>query len=101
MIFKKVLLMKIIGGNKTQTRRLGRRTYKVGKAYGITCRRYQKSQAYIKIQRSWSQRLFNVTEKEAKAEGFINLTEFLEYWKKINGYLIPWQTVKAYEFKKV
>jgi len=100
MLFKKPLLAKVMDGTKTQTRRLSKRTYKAGTTYGVTCRRYQRSQAHIRVQRAWQQRLFNVTEEEAKAEGFNNLAEFLEAWIKINGYFIPWQTVNAYEFQK-
>ncbi len=101
MLFKKHLLAKVMDGTKTQTRRIHKRTLKVGRTYGVTCRRYQKSQGHIKILRASPQRLFNVTEEEAKAEGFNNLAEFLEAWIKINGYLIPWQTVTTYEFQQV
>jgi hypothetical protein len=87
-------------GTKTQTRRLSKQTYKVGRIYGASRRRYQKSQAYIQILNAFPQRLFNVTEEEAKAEGFNNLTEFLEWMTKNQGYFIPWQTVNAYEFHK-
>lgn len=88
-------------GTKTQTRRASKQTYKVGRTYDVTCRRYQKSQSHIQILNAYPQRLFNVTEEQAKAEGFNNLAEFLQAWKKISGYLIPWQTVNAYEFQSV
>lgn len=63
--------------------------------------RYRKPPAKVKIEKTWSQRIFDVTEEEAKAEEFKNLADFLERWKKINEYLIPWQTVIAYEFKMI
>jgi len=98
MLFKKHLLEKVLDGSKTQTRRLSKRTYRQGNTYGVTCRRYQKPMAHVKILQAYPQRLFNVTEEQAKAEGFTNLAEFLQTWIKINGYFIPWQTVNAYEF---
>jgi len=101
LLFKKDLLAKVLDEKKTQTRRLSKNTYKIGRVYGVTCNRYRKPLAKVRIKNTWSQRIFDVTEEEAKAEGFKNLTEFLERWKKINGYLIPWQTVIAYEFKIV
>ena len=100
MLFKKHLLHKVLDGSKTQTRRIHKRALKVGRTYGVTSRRYQKPAGHITILRAFPQRLRDVTEEDAKAEGFNNLAEFLEAWIKINGYLIPWQTITAYEFHK-
>jgi hypothetical protein len=87
-------------GSKIETRRSGKIKYKVGKVYGVTWKRFQKSQGHIKINAHFEQRLCDVTEEQAKAEGFCNLSGFLEFWVKNTGYLIPWQTVDAYELCK-
>lgn len=111
MLFKKQLLAKVMDGTKTQTRRIHKRTLKVGRTYGATCRRYQKPQTHITILQAFPQRLMGVTEEQAHAEGFPNLAAFFEEWKVINGIkingklvlvapIIPWQTVNAYEFHK-
>jgi hypothetical protein len=101
MLFKKALLEKVLLGQKTQTRRLSTRRYHVGRTYGVTCRRYQKSQAHIQITQAKQQRIGDITLADVKAEGFATLEEFREAWTKINGNYDPEQTVTAYEFHKV
>lgn len=98
----KILLEdKVMDGTKTESRRLSKQTYKPDSTHGITNRRYQKAQAHIQILKAYPQRLLDVTEEQAKAEGFNTLTEFLEYWTKNIKPLIPWQTIKAYKFQKI
>jgi len=99
MLFKKPLLAKVLDGSKTQSRRIHKRALKVGHTYGITCRRYQKSQGHITILRTSQQRLGDITLEDAKAEGFSNIEEFREAWININGAWNPEQTVTAYEFR--
>ena len=99
MLFKKSLIAKVIDGSKTQTRRGTARTYKVGRTYGVTCRRYQKSQAHIQILKAQQQRLCDISLADVKAEGFNTLEEFKETWIKINGSWNPDQTVTAYKFQ--
>lgn len=101
MLFKKQLLAKVMDGSKTQTRRLSARTYKVGRTYGATCRRYQKPQAHIQILQAQQQRLGDITLQDVKAEGFNTLKEFKETWIKINGNWNPDEVVTAYEFQLV
>jgi hypothetical protein len=99
MLFKKPLLEKIIDGSKTQTRRTSKQTYKVGQTYGVTCRRYQKSQGHIQILNAKQPRLGDITQEDVKAEGFQTLDEFKETWIKINGEWNLNQLVTAYEFR--
>ena len=101
MLFKKPLLEKVMDGTKTQTRRGTTRTYKVGRTYGVTCRRYQKSQAHIQILQAKEQRLGDITLADVKAEGFQTLEEFKQAWIKIDGSWNPEQTVTAYQFKLI
>lgn len=99
MLFKKHLLHKVMDGTKTQTRRIHKRTLKVGRTYGASCRRYQKSQAHITILRASPERIGDITLEDVKAEGFNTLEEFKETWIKINGSWNPDQLVTAYEFR--
>ncbi|MCW4018014.1 MAG: ASCH domain-containing protein [Candidatus Bathyarchaeota archaeon] len=101
MLFKKHLFAKVMDGTKTQTRRLSTQNYKVGKTYGATCRRYQKSQAHIKLTRKTPQRLGDITIEDAKAEGFKTVEEFKQAWIECYGTWNPDQIVNAYEFHKI
>lgn len=98
MLFKKDLLAKILNSSKTQTRRSSARTYKVGRVYGISCRRYQKPQAHIQILQARKQRLGEISEEDVRKEGFSNMEEFREAWQTIYGSWDPEQLVTAYEF---
>jgi hypothetical protein len=98
MLFKKPLIEKILDGSKTQTRRLSKQTYKAGRTYGVTCRRYQKSQAHIQILQAKQQRLGDITREDVKAEGFQTIEEFKETWRKINREWNPDLIVTVYEF---
>ena len=49
----------------------------------------------------FQQRLGDVSEDEAKAEGYDSLADFREDWKSIIGDWNPDETVTAYEFELV
>jgi hypothetical protein len=99
MLFKKALLAKVLDGSKVQTRRLSTRRYHVGRVYGVTCRRYQKSQAHIQITQAKQQKIGDITLEDVRKEGFNTLEEFKQTWLKINGTYDPEQLVTAYEFR--
>lgn len=100
-VFKRHLLRKVLEGHKTQTRRTHKRTLTVGRTYGIRSTRFEKSQGHITITRRFQQKLGDVTEEDAKKEGFKDLKEFKQEWIKIYGSWIPDQIVTAYEFHLV
>jgi hypothetical protein len=103
MLFKKHLLHKVLDGSKTQTRR--RRTskvrYRVGSIQPVKTTYYEKAQGHIKIKRRFEQRLLDMTEEEAKAEGYSNLEAFRKEWPQITKQPLNLQeTVTAYEFDR-
>jgi hypothetical protein len=97
MLFKADLLAKILSGQKTQTRRLGPKQYRVGSIQPISSS-YTKPAGYIKITKKYRQPLCCISESEAKKEGFNSTDEFREAWKQINGNYNPDQVVTFYEF---
>jgi hypothetical protein len=101
LLFKKPLLEKVLSGEKTQTRRLSTRTYTPGRIYGVTCRRYQKSQAHIQITNATQQRLGDINEIDAIKEGLETKEQFLKTWQEINGVLDLNSIVIVYDFKVV
>jgi len=99
VIFKKRLLELVLQGRKTQTRRLHRHRLRPGKIYQLKDNYYGQPQGFIKIKRRFEQRLGDMTEEEARAEGVKDLADFRELWKSINGDWSPDQVVTAYEFE--
>lgn len=101
MLFKKQLFDKILAGEKTQTRRPtehkpGRRIYEVGEKVGIRVG-YTKPSAYIIIKKRRRQKLSDITEEDAKKEGFKDKAEFKRVWTGLYGWN-PLQVVWVYDF---
>lgn len=101
VLFKHHLIAPILQKLKTQTRRRHKRKWQVGRTYTFTDRWFGKPQGYIKIKRRFQQRLGDVSEQEAKAEGYESLADFREDWKSIIGDWNPDETVTVYEFELV
>lgn len=98
-LFKRKHLLKIVAGEKTQTRRTHVREWKVGKTYGLRDRWFTAPQGHITITRKFRQRLGEISEADVRAEGYSNLAEFQKAWEEIYGPWDPQQIVTAYEFK--
>jgi hypothetical protein len=92
-------LQKILAGEKTQTRRLHRKGWKVGRVYGLRSRRFEKAQHHIIITRRFKQRLGDISIKDVQKEGFRTLEQFQAAWVRIHGGWNPDKIVTAYEFK--
>lgn len=114
---------KVLAGQKTQTRRLardsdrlwtvqiddglsekvlkrGNRTkWRTGRSYAVQPARGKKSVARIRLLDIRYQHLGYVSEEDARAEGFANLTEFSQAWTTIHGHFEPQQAVWVLEFR--
>jgi len=102
-LFKRKHLRKILRGEKTQTRRIHKHTWKLGKIYGIRTSWFRKSEGYIKIIRKFRQKLGDISLEDIKKEGYSSLEEFRRAWEEING-LGSWDPdliVTVYEFAYV
>jgi len=93
---------KVLDGSKTQTRRLKRGPYQVGKTYAVQPSRGHKAIARIRIKRVWEQGLDDVTQAQVRAEGFTTWLDFASTFRRLNR-LSPfaWPTVWAFEFELV
>jgi hypothetical protein len=103
VLFKRALLEKILKGEKTQTRRSmqrkpGRRVYTVGEIVGIRVG-YTKPVAHIQIKKRFEQRLGDITEEQARKEGFSSVEEFKKQWQILQHNWNPEQIVWVYEFE--
>jgi hypothetical protein len=103
MLFKKHLLVKVLDGSKTQTRRcIRKRRYRVGSIQPVKTKYYEKAKGHIQIKRRFEQQLEDMTEEEAHAEGYKNLEEFRREWPQINKCPLDLkEIVTAYEFQKI
>jgi uncharacterized protein YhfF len=114
---------KVLAGRKTQTRRLagdsdrlwtvdidaglsekalkrGNRTkWQTGRSYSVQPGRGQKAIGRIRLLDIRYQHLGNVTEEEARAEGYANLEGFVQAWTEIHGHYDPERAVWALEFR--
>lgn len=102
MLFKRHLAAKVRTGEKTQTRRTSKIRYREGSIQPIQESYNQKAKDHIKINKRYEQRLGDMTEEQAKAEGFQSLSEFKKEWVEITKQQWnPEQTVTAYEFQLI
>jgi uncharacterized protein YhfF len=96
MMFTEPLAAKIIKGEKTATRRVmsdkpgspwfkGGCKYEVGQTFAVNPGRGVLRVADAKIINVYKQRLGEMTNASARAEGFADATAFWKAWAKING----------------
>lgn len=87
MIFSSPLFDLVLAGRKTQTRRTlveGKACrYKVGRTYPVQRTRTSKSSGRILILATHEERLRQITDDDAIAEGFSSRAEFLTYVSRL------------------
>jgi hypothetical protein len=100
LLFKKDLVPLIIEKRKCQTRRVWkRRRIRPGSMQKAKTQMLSSDWfAVLPITRVWRQRLGNITEHEANAEGFSSLVEFKDYWTRLHGNFDPDLEVFAVEW---
>lgn len=97
-LFKRKHLRAILEGRKTQTRRVHKHTWQLGKTYPIRTSYFGKPEGYIRIVRKFRQRLGDISQEDVRKEGFRSVEEFREVWVAIHGCWDPAQIVWVYEF---
>lgn len=102
-LFKRRHIHKIRQGQKTQTRRTHKHTWKVDRTYAIRDNYFGKPLGHIKIIRKFQQKLGDISPEDVKKEGYNSLEDFRRAWEEINGKgsWNPEQTVTVYEFELV
>lgn len=99
MMFKKDFLEMVLSGRKTQTRRRRKRTLRKGRIYAVKKNWIETTGEYIRITKVYPQKLSDVSEEEARKEGFSGLDKFRDAWIRINGSWDPDMVVTVYEFE--
>lgn len=104
MIFKPELAAKVLDGTKTMTRRPtrhedGKCPHRVGKTLAVQPGRGKRHVAHLRVVRETRhEALHEITERDARKEGFANVAEFLAYWRSLYGEADPMQPVCVIEF---
>ena len=103
MLFKPEHQKMILNGTKTATRRVWKRPMvKVGGIYKAKLKMLDKKYfAKIKVTKLYLQQLGEMTNKDAKKEGYPNLMEFHDKWVEINGWWIDNKFVDVIEFEVI
>lgn len=99
MLFKKEHIKQILADEKTQTRRTGKRRYKVGHRYRLQHSWFEWTLIEILITRRFRQRLGDITPEQALKEGYSSVEGFRRVWREIHGSWDPELVVTVYEFK--
>jgi hypothetical protein len=92
-------LKKVLEGRKTQTRRTGKLTYRVGRRYSIKDHYFGTPAAYVVIRRRWRERLGDIAPADVEKEGYADIDTFKAAWIQLHGRWDPAEAVTAYEFE--
>lgn len=109
MIFRPELARQVDLGEKTATRRVpsdkprspwykGGCSYTRGQTFAVQPGRGKPSICQAIVDRVALERLGDVTEADARREGFRGPAEFYEAWREINGAVLPQSWVWVVEF---
>lgn len=103
MIFKPRMIEAIVEGRKFETRRPcnGPCPYVVGRTYAVQPGRGKKAVGRIYVWDVEPQHLDQITEVDARAEGFANRQDFMAYWKQLYGHVDAEQQVYVIRFQKM
>lgn len=89
VIFRPELVARILAGDKTQTRRLVRPglpcRYRADRTYAVQPGRTKHGVARIRITDVRTERLSEITEDDARREGFASVEGFFAHWDGLHG----------------
>ncbi len=103
MLFKPEHKEMILNGTKTATRRDWKKPMvKVGGIYKAKLKMLSEDYfAKIKVTKLYQECLYNMTQEDARKEGYLDLDSFKMVWKKINKGFDKFEKVYVIEFEKV
>ena len=99
LIFKRQYLDRIVGGEKTATRRASRPMVKPGGIYRMRAGFFEYLPDRIRVLRIYTQRLSDMTSEDVLKEGFASLEEFRLEWTGIYRSWDDDQVVWVVEFE--
>lgn len=85
LLFKPEHVPLILGGTKTQTRRLGKRRWNIGAIHKAKTQMLSKEYfALLEILDVYQERLFDISDKDAIEEGYQGRIDYLRAFARIN-----------------
>ena len=99
MLFKPRFIEPILSGQKTQTRRKGKKRWNVGAIHQCRTSRFGEPFAHVKILDVRRERLGKISPADAHAEGFKDNFAFWDAWAEIHGGMNGSEEVWVVEFE--
>ncbi|AEG14477.1 ASCH domain protein [Desulfofundulus kuznetsovii DSM 6115] len=99
ILFKPEHVEPILSGRKTQTRRLGRKRWKVGSIHQCRLNYRVEPFAYVKVTAVRRERLGDITEEDAWKEGYPSVEAYREAFEQIYGFWNPDVDVWVVDFE--
>jgi hypothetical protein len=87
ILFRREHVDKILAGTKTHTRRVWKRPrVKPGGVYQARTKMLDKGSTFalLRVLRAWRERLLDISEEDARKEGYESREAFFEVFKRIN-----------------
>jgi hypothetical protein len=105
LIFKPELAKKVLAGEKTETRRLVKDgqaecRYAPGRDYAVQPGRTKRAIGRIAVADVRREKLGEITQEGARREGFPTVSAFVDYWRKLHGYVDLEQEVWRIRFER-
>ena len=100
MIFKPELARKVVDGSKTMTRRRGDVSYSPERWYKVQPGRGKFHVCHVFVTSVREERLGDITLGDACAEGFQRVSDFIDYWMKLNRTWSPNELVAVIAWSK-
>jgi hypothetical protein len=103
LLFKPEHVAPILNGTKTQTRRVWKKPrVRIGSIHKAKTELFSNEHfALLRITGLRKERLGDISEEDARAEGGYTIEEFRKVWERINGRWDPEQEVWVVEFEVI
>jgi hypothetical protein len=105
LIFRPELAEKVLAGEKTETRRpvkdgQAECRYAPGRDYAVQPGRTKRAIGRIAVADVRREKLGAITHESALREGFSKVRAFMDYWRKLHGYVDLEQEVWRIRFER-
>ena len=84
ILFKKRFIDQILSGEKTSTRRIGKKRWNVGSTHQLKISFFSEPFATVEIKSVRQEKLGQISKSDARSEGFKSPADFLASYKEIH-----------------